>query len=157
DIVGFSALSIFLASLQLMLDRGQQLDWFSSSEIRIEAASAAFFAYVTLVHIFTAKHPFARPTIFLDRNFLTGSILAAVFGVLIFAVLPLISTMLQQLMGYPVMLSGLVLAPRSIGTAAAMIVIGRLINRVDPRYPLLVGLSLSSVGFYELSHLSLQT
>jgi DHA2 family multidrug resistance protein len=157
DLFGFAALSIFLAGMQLMIDRGQQLDWFDSWEICIEATLAAAFGYVFLVHMFTARSPFIKPALFADRNFSVGSLITVVLGVLVFGALPLIGIMMQQLLGYPVLLAGLVLAPRGLATIAAMMVAGRLIGRVDSRVPVLLGVISMATGFLMMSRLSLDT
>ncbi|MCB2073203.1 MAG: multidrug efflux MFS transporter [Novosphingobium sp.] len=157
DLFGFAALSIFLASLQLMVDRGQQLDWFDSIEICIEATFMAAFGYVFLVHIFSAKSPFIRPALFRDRNFLIGSIISAVLGVLVFGAMPLIGIMLQQGLGYPVLLAGLVQAPRGIATMFSMIIAGRLMGKVDTRFLLLIGMVSTGIGFLMMSGLSLES
>jgi DHA2 family multidrug resistance protein len=155
DFVGFSFLSVFLASLQLLLDRGQQLDWFASWEIRGETTIALVAAYLTVVHTCTARNSFIDPSLFADRNYLFGSILSAILGVLIFGVIPLVSTMLQELMGYPAMHAGTISAPRGLGTMVSMIVVGSLIRRVDHRLLMLIGLSFCAIGMYQLSQMSL--
>jgi DHA2 family multidrug resistance protein len=156
DLFGFAALSIFLASLQLVVDRGQQLDWFDAPEICLEATMVASFGYVFLVHLFTTRTPFIQPRLFRDRNFLVGSIISAVLGVLVFGAMPLIGIMLQQLLGYPAMLAGLVQAPRGIATMAAMIVAGRLMGKVDTRFLLMAGMISTGSGYFLMSQLSLQ-
>lgn len=155
DLMGFAALAIFLGSFQLMLDRGQQLDWFSSWEVCIEAGVAAVFAYVTVVHMFTVRHPFIRPALFTNRNFLFGSFVSMIVGVLTFGSIPLITTMMEQLLGYPLMLTGLVSAPRGIGTTLAMLTVGRLIGRIDTRFLLMTGFGISAVGAYMYSEMTL--
>lgn len=157
DLFGFAALSIFLASLQLMIDRGQQLDWFDSWEICIETTLGASFGYIFLVHMFTARSPFIKPALFADRNFAIGSLTTVVLGVLVFGALPLIGIMMQQLLGYPVLLAGLVLAPRGLATIAAMMVAGRLISKVDSRVPVVLGVMAMATGFLMMSGLSLDT
>jgi DHA2 family multidrug resistance protein len=156
DLFGFAALSIFLASLQLVVDRGQQLDWFDSPEICLEATLMASFGYVFLVHVFTTRAPFIKPTLFRDRNLLVGSIISAVLGVLVFGAMPLIGIMLQQLLGYPVMLAGLVQAPRGLATMCSMIVAGRLMGKVDTRFLLMAGMAATGTGYFLMAHLSLE-
>jgi DHA2 family multidrug resistance protein len=155
DLFGFGMLALFIASLQLMLDRGQQLDWFSSLEICIEAVAAALFFYLFIVHIITARQPFINLTLFADRNFVSASVFGFFLGVLIFAVLALLPPMLEQLMGYPVVLTGLVTAPRGLGTLISMIVVGQLIKRVDPRILIGAGLGLAAWSTYDMSGFSL--
>lgn len=157
DLFGFTTLSIALAALQVMLDRGQQLDWFASTEICIEAGIAVALGYVTLVHIRTASNPFIRPALFSDRNFSLGSILATLLGVLVVAVVPIMTTMLQQLFGYPVLLTGLVSAPRAIGNIVTMLLMGRVVAKMDTRYLILIGMALTAVSLHTLTTMSLDT
>ncbi|MGC4028257.1 MAG: DHA2 family efflux MFS transporter permease subunit [Steroidobacteraceae bacterium] len=155
DVFGFAMLSLAIGSLQMMLDRGQTLDWFSSTEIRIEAAIAAVALWMFVVHVMTTKHaPFITLSMFRDRNFLTGNIFIFVVGVVLFATLALLPPLLQGLMGYPVVLTGLVTAPRGFGTLAAMLVLGRLMDRIDARWLIGAGFVMTAIslsmmtGFY---------
>jgi DHA2 family multidrug resistance protein len=155
DFVGFATLGLAIGSLQMMLDRGQQLDWFSSREIGIEAGLAGLFFYLFLVQTFTAKQPFINPRLFLDRNFLGCSVIGFVLGTVLFAVLSLLPPMLENLMGYPVVTTGLVTMPRGIGTLLSTILVGRLVRRVDSRLLMAVGLALSAFSLVMMSHMSL--
>ncbi len=157
DFFGFIALSIFLASLQLMVDRGQQLDWFDSPEIWAEAIIMGVFGYIFLVHIFTSETPFISPALFKDRNLSVGSIVAVLLGVLVFGAMPLIGIMLQQQLGYPVLLAGMVQAPRGIATMVAMMIAGALMGKVDTRILLLVGIASTGMGYLMMSALSLES
>src|SRR5581483_5562531 len=123
DFFGFTALSLGVGALQLMLDRGQIEDWFSSSSIWIAAAVAGVSLYLFVVHmITTTETPFVSPALFKDRNFLTGNLFIFIVGVVLFATLALVPSFLQDLLNYPVVLTGLVTAPRGIGTLAAMFI-----------------------------------
>ena len=81
DWFGFGTLSLAIGALQVMLDRGEQLDWFGSGEIFIEAIVAASAFYLFLVHTFTADEPFVRPSLFRDRNFAAGMLFIAIVGI----------------------------------------------------------------------------
>src|SRR4051812_46934682 len=156
DWFGFAMLSIAIGSLQMMLDRGEQLDWFSATEIWIEAVLAALAFYLFLVQTFTfkiaeGKPPFIDPAIFKDRNFTVGLAFIFVVGIILLASLALITPYLQNLMGYPVVTAGLVLAPRGIGTMVAMMIVGRLINRIDARMLLASGLLLTAAVLWEMT------
>lgn len=141
DYFGFILLSFAIGALQLLLDRGQSLDWFSSREIIIETIIAGLFFYMFVVHMLTADSPFIEPTLFSDRNFVIGLIFIFTIGITLFATLALLPPFMQQLMGFPVVTTGLVLAPRGMGTMVAMVLVGRLIGRLDTR--LLIGFGLS--------------
>ncbi len=155
DFLGFALLALAIGSLQMMLDRGQQQDWFSSPEIKIECALAVLFAYMFVVHTLTAKRPFVDLALFRDRNFLFGSVFGFFLGVMIFAVLALLPPMLEELMGYPVTLTGLVTAPRGVGTMISMILVGQLIQRVDARILIGVGMVLVAWSTYMMAGFSL--
>jgi DHA2 family multidrug resistance protein len=148
DWTGFVSLSIAIAALQVMLDRGQELDWLSSKEIVAEAIIAASAFYVFLVHIFTAREPFLRPALFRDRNFTAGVLFVAIVGLTFYASLALQPPYLQDLMNYPVITAGFVMGPRGIGTMGAMMIVGKLMGRADTRLLLAVGLGLSAWSFY---------
>ena len=121
------------ARCRLMLDRGEQLDWFGSGEIIIEAIVAASALYLFLVHTFTAKKPFVRPSLFRDRNFSAGVLFISIVGLTYYASMALQPPYLQELMDYPVVTAGLVMGPRGVGTMAPMLIVGRLVGRVDTR------------------------
>jgi MFS transporter, DHA2 family, multidrug resistance protein len=156
DFFGFAMLSLGIGALQMMLDRGELKDWFGSTEIIIEGALAAAGLYVFLAHSLTAKHPFLHPSLFKDRNFVAGLVLIFIVGIILLATLALLPPMLQNLMDYPVITTGLVTAPRGIGTLIAMITVGRLVNRTDNRLLMLLGLVLTAYSLYMMTGYSLQ-
>jgi MFS transporter, DHA2 family, multidrug resistance protein len=151
DWFGFGTLSVTLGALQVMLDRGEIKDWFSSGEIIFEAVVAASALYLFLVHTFTAKKPFVRPDLFRDRNFAAGVIFVAIVGLTYYASLALQPPYLQELMNYPVVTAGMVMGPRGVGTMASMLVVGRLVGRVDTRLLLGLGLSLTAWSFFAMT------
>jgi DHA2 family multidrug resistance protein len=142
DFLGFGSLALAVGAFQLMLDRGQVQDWFQSTEICIEAAVAATAFYVFLVHTFTAKKPFIKPELFRDSNYLLGNVFGFFLGGLMYGTMALMAPMLAELMNYPIELVGFVTAPRGFGTLISMIIGGRIINRVDPRLMIFIGLGL---------------
>ena len=156
DLFGFAMLGIAIAGLQLVLDRGQIKDWFSSTEICIETAIAALALYSYVIHSLTTRNPFVPPVVFRDANFLLGNVLGFFLGGLMYGVMALVAPMLAELMGYPIKLVGLVTAPRGIGTMISMMIVGRLINRVDPRLILLCGLGICGWSLIMLEGGSLQ-
>jgi MFS transporter, DHA2 family, multidrug resistance protein len=147
DWIGFGALSLAVGSLQMMLDRGETLDWFSSREIVVEACLAALGLYVFLVQFALARRPFLSPRLFTDRNFSAGLMLYFIMGSIMYATLALLVPYLQTLMSYPVVTTGLVLAPRGAGLALAAMCCGRLLGKINPRW--LVGAG-SVTGAYAL-------
>ncbi len=155
DLFGFALLGLAIGSLQLMLDRGQTKDWFSSLEICIEGACVLFFGYLFVVHTMTARKPFIDLALFADRNFTVSSIMGFFMGVLIFSVLALLPPLLENLMGYPVVLTGLVTAPRGIGSLITMTMAGQLMKRFDPRALIFAGFLLCGYSAYRMASFSL--
>ena len=151
DWMGFTTLSVAVGALQMMLDRGQLIDWFSSNEIIIEATLSGLALYLFIVHSATAKNPFIDPRLFADHNFSVGVALIFVVGIILLASVALLTPYLQTLMNYPVMTAGLVLGPRGLGTMAAMMVVGRVINRLDPRLILAAGLGLTAWSLSQMT------
>ncbi|WP_245430946.1 DHA2 family efflux MFS transporter permease subunit [Rhodoplanes roseus] len=151
DWFGFATLSIAIAALQLFLDRGEQLDWFSSGEIQLEALVMAVSFYLFLAHTFTARNSFVDASLFRDRNFAVGMVFIFVVGITYLASLALMTPYLQSLMGYPVVTAGLVMGPRGIGTMLAMMVVGRLIGRVDTRALLAIGLLMTAWAMWDMT------
>jgi len=157
DFFGFASLALAVGSLQLMLDRGQSNDWFSSVETWIEAGVCAVSLYLFAIHVLTTrKTPFISPALFKDRNFLTGNLFIFIIGVVLFATLALLPPLLQNLLGYPVVLTGMVTAPRGIGTLIAMAIVGRIANRFDGRIIMAIGLSLTAVSLWWMTNFYLQ-
>ncbi len=157
DFFGFASLSLAIGGFQLMLDRGQANDWFSDPETWIEATVAGLALYSFIVHLMTTKHaPFVSPALFKDRNFLTGNLFIFIVGVVLFATLALLPPLLQGLLNYPVVLTGLVTAPRGIGTLAAMIVVGRLMGRFDTRYIIGAGFIMTAISLWQMTGFYLQ-
>ena len=156
DVFGFAMLSLSIGALQMMLDRGQGQDWFSSGEIITEAVLGALCLYLFVVHMLTHPRPFIEPGLFRDRNFVMGLIFIFIFGIVLLATMALMPPFLQNLMGYPVMTTGVVLAPRGVGTMVAMLIVGRLIERVDARYLIFVGSLLIAVSMNEMSGFTTQ-
>lgn len=157
DFMGFITLSIGVSALQLMLDRGELKDWFGSSEIIIETFVAALGFYLFIIHSLTFKSPFLNPELFKDRNFVAGNLLIFVVGIVLFATLALIPPFLQNQLNYPVITAGLVTAPRGAGTMMSMILVGRLINKVNTRILVMAGLLITAFSLWEMTSYSLYT
>ncbi len=157
DFFGFATLSLAIGALQLMLDRGQLKDWFASPEIRIEAGVALLALYLFVVHMLTtSKTPFISPALFRDRNFVTGNVFIFVVGAVLFATLALLPPLMQDLLGYPVVLTGLLTAPRGIGTLVAMAIVGRIVGRVDSRLIIGAGFALTAYSAWQMGGFFLQ-
>ncbi|MDR3510446.1 MAG: MDR family MFS transporter [Caulobacteraceae bacterium] len=156
DVMGFALLSITLAAFQLFLDRGQNDDWFHSTEIVVEASVAAVALILFVIHTATAERPFLPVALLGDRNFVTATALGFAVGLLVFSVLALLPPMLETLLGYPVITTGLVTAPRGVGSLISMFFVGRLVGRVDTRLIIMTGLVMFAIAFFGMSRFSLQ-
>jgi MFS transporter, DHA2 family, multidrug resistance protein len=156
DFFGFASLSLAIGALQMMLDRGELKDWFGSTEIWIEATIAGLALYLFVVHTATATdRSFLNRDLLKDANCVVGTVLMFLVAIPLFGTMVLLPTMLQDLMNYPVMTTGLVTAPRGIGTMVAMFLIGRLIGRVDTRLVILTGLLLTAIAMWQMTGFSL--
>ena len=138
DWTGFLSLSVALGAVQLVLSRGQRLDWFESSEIVIESIIAAVAFWIFAAHSFTTRYPFLDPRRLLDRNYALGLVLVGVYGMLNFTPMVLLPPLLRQHIGFPEMMIGVVVGARGIGGAIGFLAAG-FINKVDPRVSMLAG------------------
>jgi len=158
DVFGFSTLSIGLGALQLLLDRGQQNDWFSSSETWIEAVVAVIAATYFVAHtvMTPARESFLDYRLLKNQNYVTGLLFIFIVGLVLYATRALTPTMLENLLGYPVATTGLVTAPTGIGTMLAMLIAGRIIGKVDLRLTLLVGFLVTAFALWQMTGYSLE-
>jgi DHA2 family multidrug resistance protein len=151
DFFGFATLSLAVGALQIMLDRGSLKDWFGSTEIWIEMGLAVLGLYWFLVHTLSAREPFVSPSLFRDRNFNAGNILIVVVSMVLFATLALLPPLLEDLLGYPVLTTGIAMAPRGFGSFVAMFLAGRLMEKFDPRLLIGVGLAIASLSLWNMA------
>jgi DHA2 family multidrug resistance protein len=158
DFFGFTTLSLAVGAFQLMVDRGQLQDWFSSTQICVTAGVAAMSFYLFVVHTLTTRQiPFVSPGLFKDRNFLTGCVFIFVVGAVLFATLALLPPLLQDLMNYPVLLTGLLTAPRGAGTFSALFVVQWLMRlKVDIRVILTIGFVFTVISLWQMTGFYLQ-
>lgn len=155
DLLGFALLAIALGGLQMFLDRGESQDWFESWEIIVEAGLAVAFFWMFAIHTLTSGGPIFEKAMFADRNFATGLLFMAVTGVLLLAGLALLPPLLQHLYGYSVLQSGVLTAPRGVGTLISMLVAGRLVGRIDSRLLVVAGLALMSASLWMMTGFAL--
>jgi MFS transporter, DHA2 family, multidrug resistance protein len=157
DVFGFATLSLAIGALQLLLDRGQQNDWFSSTETWIELialiVSATYFVAHTLLT--PPGQSFLDYRLFKNSNYVTGLLFIFIVGLVLYATRALTPTMLESLLGYPVATTGLVTAPAGIGTMFAMLIAGRIIGKVDLRATLLVGFLTVAFALWQMTGYSL--
>ena len=156
DFFGFAMLSLGVGALQLMLDRGAEVDWFSAVEIWIELGLSITGFWVFTIHLLTGDDTFIDPAIFRDRNFVTGLIFIFVVGVILLASLALLPPMLSTLFNHSTITTGLVMAPRGVGTMISMILVGRLVRMVDARILVVTGLMLTAWSLHMMTGFSPQ-
>jgi DHA2 family multidrug resistance protein len=155
DFLGFGSLITFIFGFQLLLDRGPSQDWFQSKEIWIEAAAAAAGLWVFIAQTLTAKQPFFHRDLIGDRNFVATTVFGFFVGALLFSTSALLPTMMQGLMGFPVLESGYAQMPRGIGSLIAFMSVPFLLARFGARPTLVLGLVLSALALIQMSHFDL--
>lgn len=157
DVFGFATLSLGIGALQLLLDRGQQNDWFSSTETWIEVIALIVMAtYFTAHTLMTpADKSFVDFRLFKNQNFVTGVMFIFIVGLVLYATRALIPTMLETLLDYPVATTGFVTAPSGVGTMFTMLIVGRLIGRIDLRLMLFAGFTVTALSLWQMAHYSL--
>ena len=151
DWIGFLSLSITVACIQLMLDRGERAEWFDSPEIIIQAALAVLFGWIFLAHSLTSERPFLDPRLLLDRNFALGIGIAAVFGALFVTPMVLMPAMLQQLRDFPEVTVGTLIATRGAGTILSMLIMIAFANTWDPRLLFLIGFGMHTYAGVDMA------
>jgi DHA2 family multidrug resistance protein len=156
DWTGLGLLTLGVGALQLCLDRGQGEDWFSSIEIQLEAAIAFLGLYLYVLHWRSSEHALLDLGMLRNRNFAVAVMLIFVIGIVLFSTLALLPPYLSQLMHYPVLDIGLLLAPRGIGTMIGMMVVGRLVGRIDARWPIVAGMTMTGLSLYFMTRFGVQ-
>jgi DHA2 family multidrug resistance protein len=155
DGIGFGLMAVWLGAMQLVLDKGQEADWFGATWICWTTAISvlAFFAFVAreLLH----RDPLVQLRILLNRNFLFGTMIAGIYGVALYGVTALMPLFLQTVLGYSALDSGLAVSPRGLGSVVAMIVVGMVSNRIDNRILLAFGFAVFGYSALVLSDVNL--
>jgi DHA2 family multidrug resistance protein len=157
DAFGFATLSLAIGALQMLLDRGEQNDWFASTETWIEAIILALsFAYfVAHTALRPAGKSFFDYRLLRNANYVSGLLFIFIVGLVLFATRALTPSMLQSLMGYPAKIAGLVTAPSGIGTMIAMMVVGRLVGKFDLRLLLGTGFAITAFSLWQMTRYTL--
>jgi DHA2 family multidrug resistance protein len=142
DFFGVTTFSLGMIGLQMMLDRGERMEWFQSAEIWAEASVSALGFYLYFVHILTTQAHFLDKALFKDRNFVLSTIMFFAFGFVLLPTMALTSPMLDELLGYPADTTGYMAIPRSIALVGALILTTRVPARIDNRVLVAGGLAL---------------
>lgn len=155
DYIGFGLMALGLAALQIVLDKGQEDDWFSSPFI-VKATIIAVVAIVSfVVWELRSKDPIVNLRVLSNRNFAVGTGLIFAMGMVLYGTVALLPLFLQTLLGYPALQSGLAVSPRGIGAVVSMIVVGRLIGKIDARYLIMFGFAVVGFSTYLLADIDL--
>jgi MFS transporter, DHA2 family, multidrug resistance protein len=157
DWFGFAALAVGIGAMQVALDRGEQLGWLESNEIIAEIIVSIVGFYYFFAQSLTTAKPFIQFAIFKDRNFISGCVFMAVMGLVLFSTMALSSPFLQNVIGYPIISAGLLLATRGCGTFVAMMLVGRLMRYVEARTLIISGLSLTCFSLFHVTGWTDQT
>lgn len=157
DWFGFTALAVAIGALQVALDRGEQQGWLESNEIIAEFVVAGVGFYYFLAHSFTTSRPFIQFALFKDRNFVTGCLFMAVMGLVLYSTMALSSPYLQNVIGYPIITAGVLLASRGCGTFVAMMIVGRLMRYFEARTLIISGLVLTAASLFQMTGWTDQT
>lgn len=156
DILGYLLVALSVASMQLLLDRGQHIDWFDATEAWIYAIVAICTGWMAVVHLATARTPLFDRALWRDANFTVTLLIMLVLGLSAYATLALLPPLLQGLLGYSVLTSGTVVAPRGIGVMLCMVVTGKLARKgVDLRLMVAAGFSIIAFSMFEMASWSL--
>ncbi|HTX22987.1 MAG TPA: DHA2 family efflux MFS transporter permease subunit [Candidatus Aquilonibacter sp.] len=156
DFLGFGFLALWLSTLQIMLDKGQEADWFGALWIRWFAIISVISMIAFIWRQLTVEHPLADLRVFKNRNFAVGVLLITIMGAILYGTTAELPLFLQTLMGYPALQSGYAMSPRGLGAFVATFFVGRLVGKIRLRWLLCVGFSLLSLSSLMLSDINLQ-
>ena len=156
DLTGFALIALCIAALQLLLDRGNHIDWFDAAESWIYLGITVSTGWMALVHFSTTPHPLFDRALFANPNFVVAMVIMVVMGVVMFATMALLPPMLQHLFGYSVMDTGEAMMPRGVGTLLTMQLAGVLVRRgFDPRILIGSGFAIVAYSLWDMATWSL--
>ena len=156
DAIGFGLMALGLATLQIILDKGQQEDWFSATWIRWATALTIISLILFVIRELVTPEPIVNLRILANRNFAIGTMLISAVGAVLYGTIVLLPLFLQQLMGYPALNSGLTMSPRGLGSLVLLPLIGKFSGRLDNRYLLAAGFATMATSTLLLSRINLQ-
>jgi DHA2 family multidrug resistance protein len=156
DYLGFGLMALWLGTLQLVLDKGQEADWFAAPWIRWTAAVSTLALIGFIIRELTDREPIVQLRVFLDRNFAMGTLITCMYGFILYSATAMLPLFLQTLMGYSALQSGLTVSPRGIGAMASMMMVGVLVRRIDGRLLMAFGFALLGASTWMLGNISLE-
>jgi len=156
DFLGFGLMAVALGAMQLVLDKGQEDEWFASSFITWFAILSGTALVAFIIWEVKSKEPIVDLRVLVNRNFAVGTSLMIAMGIVLYGTIALLPLFLQTLMGYPAVTSGMAVSPRGFGAITSMLIVGRLINRVRGRYLVMFGFSVLAYSIYLFSRINLE-
>jgi DHA2 family multidrug resistance protein len=156
DYIGFGLMALALGTMQLILDKGQEEEWFASNFITWLAVLSGTALIAFIVWELRSKEPIVDLSVLANRNFAVGTTLMIAMGVVLYGTIALLPLFLQTLMGYPAVTSGMAVSPRGFGAITSMLIVGRLINRVRGRYLVMFGFSVLAYSIYLFTKINLE-
>jgi DHA2 family multidrug resistance protein len=156
DYVGFGLMALALGAMQLVLDKGQEEEWFSSRFITWFVVLSVAAAIAFVIWELRSREPIVDLRVLANRNFAVGTSLMIVMGIVLYGTIALLPLFLQTLMGYPAVASGMAVSPRGFGAITSMLIVGRLINRIRGRYLVMFGFSVLAYSIYLFSTINLE-
>jgi len=156
DFMGFGLMAVALGAMQLVLDKGQEDEWFASSFITWFAILSGTALVAFIIWEVKSKEPIVDLRVLVNRNFAVGTSLMIAMGIVLYGTIALLPLFLQTLMGYPAVTSGMAVSPRGFGAITSMLIVGRLINRVRGRYLVMFGFSVLAYSIYLFSKINLE-
>lgn len=151
DIPGFALLALALASFQLIMDRGEHVDWFNSWEIWIESGVCLSAFWMFGVHLFTARDAIYPLAMLRDRNLIVGVSMMFVVGLVSVGAMAILPMLLEGIYRYPVITIGITLTTRGMGVLLSLLVLSRLSARVDPRHLISIGFAITAITFWRMT------
>ncbi len=155
DFLGFGAVVTFVGAFQLLMDRGPSQDWFASREIWTEAVIGAIALYVFIIQTMSARQPFFHRDLAKDRNYVTCTLFTFAVGILLFSTTALLPQLMQLLLRYTALQSGMASMPRGLGSLIAFLFVPQLISRIGPRRVIAIGVAFSFVALWQMAHFDL--
>jgi DHA2 family multidrug resistance protein len=156
DYLGFALMTVCLATFQLVLDTGQQNDWFESKQIVLLSIISVVSLVAFVFRELTVEEPIVNLRVLANRNFGVGTLLMTIVGGVLYGTTALLPLFLQTLLGYPAVQSGLAVSPRGIGSMASMIIVGRLVGKIDSRWLMTFGFFVLAISMYMLAGVNLE-
>ncbi|HMD76930.1 MAG TPA: DHA2 family efflux MFS transporter permease subunit [Terracidiphilus sp.] len=156
DYLGFSMMALWLGTLQLVLDKGQEADWFAATWVRWTVAVSTLALIGFIVRELTDREPIVQLRVLADRNFAVGILITAIYGCILYGITAMLPLFLQTVMGYSALQSGLTVSPRGIGAMASMMAVGVLVRRIDGRLLMAFGFALLGYSTWMLGRINLE-